>query len=665
MKAEIKKFLLSHTIAVVIMGALAVILVGDIIYNLCRTDTKKINTNLIGYEVENQDEYMLSKSEVASDIEGMTQYDKYMMGLDWHDGSDSDDDGLTDKEEIEIYGTDPLKASTADDLYKDGYKVQNGMNPLTYYEMSDVKFENNGCTEISFLTVNANTLGAYAEYSTANQPLTDYKINTIYQEFYIHDYEGAISIDVSDILTKNNVKLSNISIYISNTFVIDGVSEPESCKYTADGNVLTLSKDFESGSGYCIYVSKRNSFIDNIIAGASSAFNKKTSSETTFLFESNLIYQFMNLKSGKQFVIYYPEQGTETKNEALKKAIYNYYSADFFTEDVTYDSIEFVAASDSEISKKNKLYSSVLMAFYRNSFVIHKNNWYNMIFSYREDTMDAFSVSTYSAAGRSDTDTVTKYKNYHTSFDPYVDELPFQNFQSKYGTSGNCAAIAYLTASLFNKGYFPTSGSYAGIEWNLDTDAENATLSDAGLFDYKTASFVDDNTTDGKGYLDETKLTSGEAEFIKMMGATFAESADRLPYLNEYFIDNSSQYVDWSVAETIINRLNQGKIVNMSIYLNDGTGHEVTVYDYTYTSENNVTFRIYDSNMPQDQNDAKLTSNACYMYCTKTARADGTYEMKYIYAPVKENTKYMATSESSLMSTSALILSDDDWNILN
>ena len=52
------------------------------------------------------------KSE-ASDIDGMSKYDKYEMGLMVADGSDSDYDGLTDKEEIEKYHTDPLKASTA------------------------------------------------------------------------------------------------------------------------------------------------------------------------------------------------------------------------------------------------------------------------------------------------------------------------------------------------------------------------------------------------------------------------------------------------------------------------------------------------------------------------------------------------------------------------
>ena len=49
----------------------------------------------------------------------------------------------------------------------------------------------------------------------------------------------------------------------------------------------------------------------------------------------------------------------------------------------------------------------------------------------------------------SDDSTQVVYNNYHTTFDPYVDELPFQNFESEYGVSGNCTGIAHLTSYLF------------------------------------------------------------------------------------------------------------------------------------------------------------------------------------------------------------------------
>lgn len=56
------------------------------------------------------------------------------MGIPGNATADTDMDGLTDKEEVETYHTDPTKASTSGDLYTDGYKVEHEMDLFTYYE---------------------------------------------------------------------------------------------------------------------------------------------------------------------------------------------------------------------------------------------------------------------------------------------------------------------------------------------------------------------------------------------------------------------------------------------------------------------------------------------------------------------------------------------------
>ena len=43
--------------------------------------------------------------------------------------TDSDKDGLTDIEELKIYGTDPNNSDTDGDSYLDGDEVKNGYNP--------------------------------------------------------------------------------------------------------------------------------------------------------------------------------------------------------------------------------------------------------------------------------------------------------------------------------------------------------------------------------------------------------------------------------------------------------------------------------------------------------------------------------------------------------
>ena len=44
--------------------------------------------------------------------------------------SDTDEDGLTDQQEIFIYKTNPLKSDTDDDGKADGYEARRGLNPL-------------------------------------------------------------------------------------------------------------------------------------------------------------------------------------------------------------------------------------------------------------------------------------------------------------------------------------------------------------------------------------------------------------------------------------------------------------------------------------------------------------------------------------------------------
>jgi len=44
--------------------------------------------------------------------------------------TDDDNDGLTDTDEINVYGTDPLMRDTDGDGLSDGDEIANGLNPL-------------------------------------------------------------------------------------------------------------------------------------------------------------------------------------------------------------------------------------------------------------------------------------------------------------------------------------------------------------------------------------------------------------------------------------------------------------------------------------------------------------------------------------------------------
>jgi hypothetical protein len=187
---------------------------------------------------------------------------------------------------------------------------------------------------------------------------------------------------------------------------------------------------------------------------------------------------------------------------------------------------------------------------------------------------------------------------------------------------------------------------------------------DRGLYDYKTRSFIDDNSDKYSNYISEG-LSDGETEFVKMIGAYWAESNDKVS-LNEYMI-SSEQHYDWSLAEKMTDYLDQGKILCVGLVFRDGTGHEINLYDYYYTEAGELIFRVYDSNIPQNSRDGYELNcdGACYLQCKKIINPDGTASFAYLYWPIQGNYDYLATSSRSLMEYNSLVVTDENWNVFN
>ena len=199
----------------------------------------------VGVEVEEFEKYMERKRDTASDIKGMSQYDKYKMGLNYKDGSDSDYDGLTDKEEIEVYKTDPLKASTAGDLYTDGYKVQHDLPLFSICEYKkEIKFIGNKCSEIKLEADEPSDLNAVVEDYTKRYSLEYYGIEKIYKGFWLYNYTGAVKMDLSSVLKRNKVDYDDVSVWVvKGAFLVSGLSELEACDFTISDDLGIKSSD--------------------------------------------------------------------------------------------------------------------------------------------------------------------------------------------------------------------------------------------------------------------------------------------------------------------------------------------------------------------------------------------------------------------------------------
>lgn len=590
--------------------------------------------------IETEEEYLERIKTEPSDIEGMTRYDKYEMGLNPDDGSDSDFDGLTDKEEIEIYDSNPKEASTAGDLYIDSYKVENGMDLHIYYEYDkEIVFENNKCEEIILTANDPVDLCTYVYSCTNSYMLEGYDI---YAAYSISNYSGQISIDLTDILQNNNINLSDINILIYEDW--DNIKK---YNFTKNDNIITIQKELDSYKLYDIFIVQKSisGYInmlrrgDNIIH---PAFLYETKG-TAIICGSPILSLFFKVP---MIITYNENDSNDFLNEVIN------YTNDFVGE-------ECVDNNSKTIKEKSnidilKIYNDLQKYFPSFEYKGDINN-----FTIRQSFFCYFNYN--------DLEDV----NIKNSFDIYMDELPFGNFGSYISEGGNCAGISHLTAYLYNTGTIPQNGNYdinenTNIIWNLTTDKENETLLDKGLYDYKDGNFIKEHGENQ--ILNNNSLSTGELEFVNMIGCFWKEANDKID-IKDYDKRTGFWHYDYELIEKMKDYIDDGKILDAYFLFTNGSLHAVNIYGYyeDVNDEDIIWFEIYDNNFPQDEYPGITFNNGkCLLKITKHEKfLSNKYVFDYEYNPLENCENYCSTSQGKILSKYAMIVLDENWNVLN
>lgn len=622
----------------------------------------------IGMQMDDYDEYMESQKEVASDISGMSVYDKYVMGLDIQEGSDSDYDGLTDKEEIEVYGTDPLAASTAGDLYSDGYKVKEGLDTFSYIEYDEeMEFPYIECTEISITPTTPTDFNTVVKDYTEMYSLEKYNIENVYRGYCLYNYGGAVTIDVTDILEQNDITLKKAEIYVvEGMYVMPGVTELQKCMYEVKDNKVTLDYTFDSDTQYLIYItSKKQLSFNAMIEDMTNSFffgdtvRSAKSDEiigTGIVYGSPLLDQFFGL----DLKAYYGK----TSDENNTNIIYNHFVkyCDSY-KGMSISNANIHGESEIKIQAKQKMFDSFLSYFELPMDNDDTSRLRNMFFVYTkyENTCNANNVAI-------EEETVVG-----TGFDKKIDELPFQNFESYIAPYGNCAGISHLTSYLYNTKELPSEGVYSceingemqNIIWNLTNDSDNKTLQNPGLVDYKTKDFIDDISAANSNFI-QNGLSAGEKEFVNMIGCFWAEGNDKV---DSSYLKPSGTLEDYSTLENMMAYLDEGKIVDVYMYMRYGGGHAVNIYGYEHTPyEDQTIFYIYDNNIPQDDRagfNVDRTNGTCILQTIKIIDKAGNEKFVYAYWPMSSHESYQATNYVGKQDWCMFVVMDENWNILN
>lgn len=105
------------------------------------------------------------------------------------------------------------------------------------------------------------------------------------------------------------------------------------------------------------------------------------------------------------------------------------------------------------------------------------------------------------------------------------------------------------------------------------------------------------------------------------------------------------------------------------LYMRGGGAHAVNIYGYEYTAANSVLFTVYDNNIPQDCKDGYMinadSNGNCYLQVTIRKDEGGNDILEYLYMPLRGSKEYIASSMKNLMKFNAMVVMDENWNVLN
>ncbi len=651
MKKIVKIAGISFIIAAIAVGI--IIVKGGYLNNLFRNnDILMPSTALI-----DEDDYLERLKLEKSEIPGMSKYDKLIAGLD-PDNSDTDHDGLEDVDELNIYHSDPTKMSTADDLYTDGYKVENGMDVNTKYAyVGEPEFKWNNCDEITLKAKTIKDLSAVVEKITPDDK--EKELGVCYK-YRIYNYSNTVSIDMKNAIGDSISKIGVYSYKLGDT--------AEKAKYTIEHNTMTLTKALNPDDMYYIYIVDEGIADKNNIKEEIANFNRakavvsdiQTVNLTAFATYWSLPvaaerlngYIFRNTKEpklGYEHVYILSSGNRQVDNATLKDMVDALNYAECVPEEMYFTTSNVACTIVTSREQYDKLFKKKT-AFHKENPRVEWNRGLIVpaYFTYDDFLGDYMFVDD----GGIDKMEYIEAEGYGPSFDLERETLPFGNFATSMAPEGTCMGICTLTAKLHNDKTLPPSGSLyvssqnRDVQWDLTTSDENETLMNTGLSDYMYDSFIKDRR--GSDHLVSAQ-TDGEAQFFNMISCYWQEGNDTIKQMCNYRYPGKTNY-DISGLEPVIKQLDDHKVLICGLGQGEGA-HAVIVYDYDKTEDGTIYFYVYDCNYPGlASQDLRIKITPKQMDYSFT----DSFEFEY------ETPDYKITSVNA--EKYVLMFVDEDWN---
>lgn len=643
-------------------------------------------------EEDREEMIKLQLEEEPSDIKGMTKWEKYQQGLSTEDGSDSDNDGLTDKEEIEVYHSDPLKKSTAGDLYTDGYKAAHNMTVTQAYNYEgDYALPYNQCDEIELTVKDVNDFDGYSKKVKSNFALSDedfkeiFEGYTVYAVYTVGSTCTAPKIDVSGIVQEYGLDKNDLVLIIGDVFG----NNMREVDYEYEGNVMVVDDEdvsFDHYSDYGIAIATEQGFFAGL-----NPFNDNSGVSNVSPISGDGFYFYSRISSFFKWQpnIYYVETGNEAADLKAKKKLVR--AANYIAETkalvakekrATSDRAEIVTVDDVHCVSQmqyDTIYNVVSLLAPTKCKVNPFLKWpqeYNSVtvsgdieevemwFSYCSldmleeympvkgaETQDGRKKLEEQAKEETEKKTVEEEEEYvvsgKTPFSPFTDTFAFPNMGTPR-TFGLCFGYSYLAARLYVEGTIPAKGSTTVFQDYVTYDLsgkKNKSVLDPGLVDVRNADFRDKITemkADENYICTKDNLDKADQQLINCLECYWWDANANTPSIAA----SPDNPYSWDMIELAKNKIDKNGVVIVNFNTTAGGGHSVLAYKYDYgesteVRDDYIRFYIYDCNYPMNvfvDGEGREYEMQLYMDFYRA----GNETLKYQYRPILkyENQSY-------------------------
>ena len=607
--------------------------------------------------VDNDVDFDLTDEERSQDWnnDGISNEKAEELGLNIV-ASDSDGDGLSDADEINIYKTNPFKYSSTGDIYSDGYKVALGYDLTKTYETFAILDTDNPALKVEI--DDAHDMEYYYKDYTGLIP-EGYYLG--FQPFRLFSFEGEVDVNLDN---PNNYKVISYDI-------ITGDVSNISSRVEDDDLVFTISNNNP------ILIVYKESVLKNMNTDALANINLKYTNDVkkeyyvisfplvTFLFNHPVYVLSVDnsiVKSSSDEVL---QEEINTKANGKFK-IEHYYTNDTGIQIIQSMLGDLSKQIYNNVGEENKSFIDYVVSYRK---VSSKNELYSYLFGeYGDD-------STEDTESESDNLVDDKYSNMSctycadSGFDVGVNAFSFQNLSTEVSSGGVCAGFGYITTNIYNNGSMPKSisnsydmsGNSYNLIWNKQLYNYDVTDDELALYN--------DNIRANENKLNSSTMSSPDNEVVKALEYYWKKYNDETRMAKFNWAWNNSMdtytYIDASTVDNLVKQFAAGKIVTVSLLKSDSQ-HAINAYKITedVNDPDILYIKAYDNNFPNDMFWSSDSSNKVKYDVTITLKR--VYEKtwygtkvkyEYVYNPI-----YSSSYIYSTVSTMGGILFVDENN---